>query len=68
VGIVQDLRRQRPDLRDPPLAAGPAPPQGRITLSVNGAVRQDANVGDMIWNVAEIIAEASKLWTLAAAT
>jgi fumarylpyruvate hydrolase len=42
------------------------PPQGAIRLSVNGAVRQDAKVGDMIWNVAEIIAEASKLWGLAA--
>jgi fumarylpyruvate hydrolase len=42
-----------------------APPQGRITISVNGVVKQDATVADMIWNVAEIIAEASKLWTLA---
>lgn len=42
-----------------------APPQGRIALTVNGEARQDALVSDMIWNVAEIIAEASKLWTLA---
>ena len=42
-----------------------APPQGRIAISVNGAVKQQAVVADMIWNVAEIIAEASKLWTLA---
>ena len=41
------------------------PPQGRIALSVNGAVRQDAVVADMIWNVAEIVSEASKLWALA---
>ncbi|WP_309644995.1 fumarylacetoacetate hydrolase family protein [Phenylobacterium sp.] len=40
-------------------------PQGRIAISVNGQVRQDAVVADMIWNVAEIISEASKLWTLA---
>jgi len=45
--------------------SGPAP-QGRIRLSVNGAVRQDAVVADMIWSVPEIIAEASRLWTLAA--
>jgi fumarylpyruvate hydrolase len=45
-------------------AAGP-PPQGRIALTVNGAVRQQASVADMIWNVAEIIAQASKLWRLA---
>ena len=44
---------------------GPAP-QGRIALSVNGQLRQDASVADMIWSVAEIVAEASKLWTLAA--
>ena len=43
-----------------------APPQGRIWLSVNGEVRQDAAVDDMIWNVAEIISEASKLWRLEA--
>jgi fumarylpyruvate hydrolase len=42
-----------------------APPQGRIAITVNGTVKQDAVVADMIWNVAEIIAEASKLWTLA---
>jgi fumarylpyruvate hydrolase len=43
--------------------SGP-PPQGRIALSVNGQVRQDALVSDMIWDVAAIIAEASKLWRL----
>jgi len=43
---------------------GPAP-QGRIALSVNGTVRQDATVADMIWNVAEVISEASRLWALA---
>lgn len=42
-----------------------APPQGRIALSVNGQVKQDAAVADMIWNVAEIVSEASKLWSLA---
>jgi fumarylpyruvate hydrolase len=42
-----------------------APPQGHIRLSVNGETRQDATVADMIWNVAEIVSEASKLWTLA---
>ncbi|WP_300577120.1 fumarylacetoacetate hydrolase family protein [Phenylobacterium sp.] len=43
---------------------GPAP-QGRISATVNGQSRQDALVSDMIWNVAEIIAQASKLWALA---
>lgn len=40
------------------------PPSGRIQLWVNGQTRQDAMVADMIWNVPEIIAEASKLWRL----
>lgn len=39
-------------------------PQGRIALAVNGAVRQQAEVADMIWSVEEIIVEAGKLWTL----
>jgi fumarylpyruvate hydrolase len=43
--------------------SGP-PPQGRIWISVNGQVKQDANVADMIWGVAAIISEASKLWRL----
>jgi fumarylpyruvate hydrolase len=42
-----------------------APPQGRIRLQVNGQTKQDAVVADMIWDVAAIIAEASKLWRLA---
>jgi len=45
--------------------SGP-PPQGRIALSVNGQLRQEGQLADMIWNVAEVISEASKLWTLAA--
>jgi fumarylpyruvate hydrolase len=45
--------------------SGP-PPQGRIALSVNGQVKQDATLADMIWDVAAIIAEASILWRLAA--
>ncbi len=43
---------------------GPAP-QGRIAISINGQIKQDGKVADMIWNVAEIVSEASKLWTLA---
>jgi fumarylpyruvate hydrolase len=43
-----------------------APPQGRIRLSVDGTMRQDASLADMIWNVAEVISEASRLWALAA--
>jgi fumarylpyruvate hydrolase len=37
---------------------------GGIRLSVNGDVRQDGKLSDMIWSIAEVIAEASKLWRL----
>lgn len=36
-----------------------------VTLSVNGQERQRGEIGDMIWNVAEVIAKASELWALA---
>ena len=42
------------------------PPEAAVTLSVNGQERQRGEVGDMIWNVAEVIAKASELWTVAA--
>ena len=38
--------------------------QGRIWLAVNGVVRQEAHLDDMIWSVAETIAQASRLWRL----
>ena len=42
------------------------PVEGRIRLSVNGTVRQDADLADMIWSVPEVIAQASRLWRLEA--
>ena len=33
-----------------------------ITLTVNGAVRQLADIADMIWSVDEIIAELTKYY------
>lgn len=42
------------------------PPEAAVTLSVNGQERQRGEIGDMIWNVGEVIAKASALWTLAA--
>jgi fumarylpyruvate hydrolase len=38
--------------------------KGRIWLSVNGQVRQDANIGELIWSVPEIISELSALFEL----
>jgi fumarylpyruvate hydrolase len=46
--------------------ADKARPDGAIRLSVNGQERQSGQIADMIWTIPEIIAEASKLWTLAA--
>jgi fumarylpyruvate hydrolase len=37
---------------------------GRIWLEVNGQLRQDANVAEMIWNVPEIVAELSTYFEL----
>jgi len=49
-----------------PIRRGPAPaPEARIWLAVNGEVRQEGRIGDMIWNAAEIVAQASALWSLA---
>lgn len=45
--------------------SGP-PPEGAIFLSVNGVEKQRGEIADMIWNVAEVIAKASQLWTLKA--
>jgi fumarylpyruvate hydrolase len=39
---------------------------GRIWLSVNGQVRQDADLKDMIWNVSEALAELSTYYVLQA--
>jgi fumarylpyruvate hydrolase len=38
--------------------------QGRIWLEVNGVLRQQADVADMIWSVPEIIAELSAYFAL----
>lgn len=41
------------------------PGSGRIWLSVNGDIKQDSDIADMIWSAPEIIAHLSRLWTLA---
>ncbi|MCH2393363.1 fumarylacetoacetate hydrolase family protein [Oceanibaculum sp.] len=37
------------------------PSKGRIQIAVNGTVKQDADIGDMIWNVPDTIAYLSTL-------
>ena len=40
------------------------PREGKISLSVNGEVRQEADIKDMIWGVDEVIAELSTYYQL----
>jgi fumarylpyruvate hydrolase len=49
-----------------PAAQSGHPTQGRIWLEVNGVIRQDGDIAQMTWNVAEIIANLSTYVTLAA--
>ena len=48
-----------------PIAEVPSVEKGRIWLAVNGVVRQDADIGDLIWSVREHIATLSCAVTLA---
>ena len=48
-----------------PIAQGGPLERGRIELKVNGAVRQSADIADLIWSVPEIIEHLSALYTLA---
>jgi fumarylpyruvate hydrolase len=41
-------------------------PEGRLQLRVNGTLKQDAELSDMIWKCDEIISELSKLYMLQA--
>ncbi|HZW59201.1 MAG TPA: fumarylacetoacetate hydrolase family protein [Woeseiaceae bacterium] len=41
------------------------PASGRIWLSVNGESRQEGDIGDLIWPVAEALSALSRLFTLA---
>jgi fumarylpyruvate hydrolase len=41
------------------------PSNGRIWLAVNGQVRQDSNISELIWPVPEIVAALSRGWALA---
>ena len=49
-----------------PVEASGHPEKGRIWLSVNDAVKQDGDLAEMTWNVAEIIANLSTYVKLAA--
>lgn len=49
-----------------PVAACGDMSAGRIWLSVNGAIKQEADLRDMIWSAPEIIAALSRSWELTA--
>src|ERR1700689_5705272 len=49
-----------------PAAETGHPSKGRITLHVNGKVRQDGDLNQMIWNVPEIISKLSEMVELSA--
>lgn len=49
-----------------PVSAVGHPQDVQLSLEVNGEVRQQTSIGDMIFDVAAIIHELSKLWRLAA--
>jgi fumarylpyruvate hydrolase len=42
------------------------PARGRIWLEVNGALRQEGDVADMIWSVPEVLAELATWFALEA--
>lgn len=42
------------------------PRAGAVSLAVNGVIRQSGDLAQMIWSVPEVIAEVSRLFTLAA--
>ena len=46
------------------VAGGAHPATGRIELAVNGETRQTGDLADLIWSVAEVVAELSTLFRL----
>jgi fumarylpyruvate hydrolase len=49
-----------------PVAQAGPDPRARLWLEVNGSIRQQASLDTMVWSVAEIIAELSRLYELRA--
>jgi len=47
-----------------PASAGAHLERGRIWLKVNGELRQQGDLSDLIWSIPEIVAELSTLWDL----
>jgi fumarylpyruvate hydrolase len=62
--VAKGFDRSAPIAAIRPVGAGGHVTQGRIWLEVNGQLRQDANLTEMIWSVPEIIVELSTLYEL----
>ena len=62
--VSKGFDRSAPIAAIRPVTAGGHLGEGRIWLEVNGQVRQDANLAEMIWTVPEILVELSSLYEL----
>jgi fumarylpyruvate hydrolase len=64
VGNRQGLRRFAPCGPLAPASRIGHPVKGRITLKCNGTLRQDGDLGQMIWKVPEVIEKLSEMVAL----
>jgi fumarylpyruvate hydrolase len=62
--LGKDVEASAPVSTIAPAARIGHPTKGRITLSQNGATRQSADIGDLVWSVPEIIAHLSGFYHL----
>ena len=62
--VAKGFDRSAPVAAIRPVSSGGHVAEGRIWLEVNGQVRQDANLAEMIWSVPEILVELSSLFEL----
>jgi fumarylpyruvate hydrolase len=62
---AKDFDRAAPIGRLLPRAAVGPLDRGRVALAVNGVVRQDGDLADMVWSVPDLLARLSRSFTLA---
>ena len=62
--VAKGFDRSAPTGAIRPVSTGGHVAEGRIWLEVNGQVRQDADLTEMIWSVPEILVELSSLFEL----
>jgi fumarylpyruvate hydrolase len=64
--VAKNVEQSAPLGAITPLAKAGDIARATITLEVNGVVRQKGRIADMIWSVAEVIAEVSRFYRLGA--